>query len=117
MSRPRADDPVTARCARLKRPAYLRPEVMAMNEDRSIDPAPRLDPDDAGVGSVRPEEAGPLPANDQGLGSVRPEAREPLQPQDEGVGSLRDDEATGLAPGDEGVGSIRPDEPDLRLED
>ena len=44
-----------------------------MDEQRSVDPATRLDPEDAGVGSVRPDETGPLPPDDEGLGGVRPE--------------------------------------------
>ena len=32
-----------------------------MDEQPSVEPETRLDPDDAGVGSVRPEETAPLP--------------------------------------------------------
>ena len=33
-----------------------------------------LDPDDEGLGNVRPDEVAPLTPDDEGLGNVRPDA-------------------------------------------
>jgi hypothetical protein len=78
--------------------------VGAMTIQRSDVP---LDPDDEGIGSVRPEETVPLDPDDEGIGSVRPEETVPLDPDDEGIGSVRPEETVPLDPDDEGIGSVR----------
>ena len=48
-----------------------------------------LDPDDEGLGNVRPDEVVPLDPDDEGLGNVRPDEVVPLDPDDEGLGNVR----------------------------
>jgi hypothetical protein len=47
-----------------------------------VDRQVRLGPDDAGIGSVRPEETPGLGPDDAGIGSVRPEETPGLGPDD-----------------------------------
>ena len=69
-----------------------------------------LDPHDAGLGSIRPEQTVGLGPHDAGLGSIRPEQTVGLGPRDAGLGSIRPEQTVGLGPHDAGLGSIRPEQ-------
>ena len=71
---------------------------------------PWLAPDDAGFGSIRPEQTVGLAPDDAGLGNIRPEQVVGLGPDDAGLGNICPEQVVGLGPDDAGLGSIRPEQ-------